>query len=103
MKKRKSRFTVFAVLTTITLLTWVAFDAYQRLNKTEFQTIPPKTLSPVDPSLDEAVLGNIEERRFASPEEISSFTPAPQATGTSEEETPEATGPAEASPSAEEE
>lgn len=102
MEKRKSRFTVFAVLTTITLLTWVGFDAYQRLAKTEFQTIPPKTLSPLDPSLPEAVLDNIKERRFVSPEEISSFTPAPQPTGTPEEETPEATEAAEASPSAEE-
>lgn len=99
MKRKRSNFTVFAILTTITLLTWVIFDAYQSLKKTEFETIPPAVLAPLVPSLDQEVLANIEEKRTVTPEEVSLYNPAPQSSGAAQEE---ATPSSEASPSAQE-
>lgn len=62
MAKRKSKITIFAVLTTITIFIWVSFEAYQRLNKKDFQSIPENIIAPIAPSLDTDVLGNMEGR-----------------------------------------
>lgn len=62
MAKRKSKITIFAILTTITILVWVSFEAYQRLNKKDLQSIPGNIIAPIAPSLDTDVLGNMEGR-----------------------------------------
>lgn len=99
-KTKRSNITVFVILTTITILTWVIFDAYQRFNKTEIKDIPPEVLLPLSPSLDKQTLDNIEAKLYFSQEEVAQFTPAPSAaTPLPEESTPSA----EASPSAEQE
>lgn len=68
--KRTSNITVFSILTTITLLTWVGFEIYQAFNKPGIVTISEEVLAPLTPSLNRGVLDNMEGRRF--------FTPAPQ-------------------------
>lgn len=88
MKKKKSNLTIFLVLTTITLLTWVVFDAYSRFTRKDLHQVPAGVLEALDPSLDGQTLDMIEERKYFSKEEIEQFSPAPQ------------TEEAEASPSA---
>lgn len=89
-KTKRSNLTVFAVLTTITILTWVAFDAYQRFNRTELKDIPVSALAPINPSLNGEILDNIETKLFFSQEEVAQFTPAPTSTP-AEEASPSAT------------
>lgn len=84
----RSNLTIFAILTTVTIITWIAFDTYRRLNKPGVQPIPEKVLAPINPSLDTKILDNITERRAFSDEEVSLFVP-------------EASPEAEASPSGE--
>ncbi len=92
-KKKRSNLTVFAVLTTITIVVWVFAESYTRFTKTEIKTIPPKLLVPLSPSLDKEVLDTIEKRRVFSKEEVSSFLPSGQAglIITPAQESPEAT------------
>lgn len=96
--KRVSRITAFAILTTLTILTWVGFDALQRVGRRELEVIPEQVIAPLDPSLDPGVLANIEERRGITPEETSLYRPAPRASVLTQEEATEA---GVASPSAE--
>lgn len=99
-KKKRLNFTTFAILTTITLLTWVIFDAWQRLNKIEFAEIPPAVLAPLNPSLNSAALDNIEKRKHFEREEIERFVPVQTVVEPAPEASPGAQEPAQASPSA---
>lgn len=89
-KKQRSNITVFAVLTTLTIVVWVFAESYTRFTETEIKTIPPKILVPLSPSLDKEILDTIEKRRVFSKEEVSSFLPAPTESGPAQE-SPEAT------------
>lgn len=85
MVKRKSKITIFAVLTTITIFVWVSFEAYQRLNKKDFQSIPENIIAPIAPSLDTDVLGNIEGRLWFADD--SSLPPIPNTKSGAEQKT----------------
>lgn len=86
-KKKRSNLTIFAILTTITIVVWVLTEGYNRFTKTEIKTIPPKILAPLSASLDKETLDTIEKRRVFSKEEVSSFLPTqPEATVSGEEQ-----------------
>lgn len=74
--KQKSNLTTLAILTMLTLLTWVSVEAYQRFTKKDFGNIPPEILTPLQPNLDKKVLDLIETRKTYSDEEISHFVPS---------------------------
>lgn len=74
--KRTSNLTVFAVLTTLTILTWVGFEIYQAFRKTGIVTISNEVLAPLTPSLNKTILDNMEKRRFFSQEEVARFSPS---------------------------
>ncbi len=80
-KQKGSNFTVFAILTTLTLLTWAAFGAYERLRKIDLSVIPEKMLAPVNPNLDTATLDLLEKKKLVNEEQISSFVPDTQSSG----------------------
>lgn len=94
MAKRKSKITIFAILTTITILVWVSFEAYQRFNKKDLQSIPGNIIAPIAPSLDTEVLDNIEGKLWFSDD--SSIPPPITRGGVEQKPTP---APQEASPS----
>lgn len=106
--KKRSDTTVLAILTILTVLTWVGFDAYRRLVRKDLQDIPPEVLAPLNPSLDTEILDNIEARRSFSQEEISRYEPTPGVPSVQEAQ-PEASPaaqtevPGQASPSAQQE
>lgn len=77
-KKKQSNLTIFAVLTTITIMIWVLAEGYSRITQTEIKTIPPKVLVPLSASLDKETLDTIEKRRVFSKEDVSSFLPSGQ-------------------------
>lgn len=99
-KQKRSNFTVFAILTTLTLLTWAVFGAYERLRKVDLSTVPEKILSPVNPNLDTAILDLLEKKKLVSEEQISSFVPTDQSSVQSQPSTQSAQPAAGASPSA---
>lgn len=87
MRKKRSKITVFAVLTTATILVWVAAEAYQRLKKTEVASIPANILAPITPSLDKSVLDNMEGRLWVPENEVNLPLPAPVETSPETKET----------------
>lgn len=87
MRRKKSKITVFAVLTTATILVWVAAEANQRLKKTEVASIPNSILAPITPSLDKSVLDNMENRLWVPENEVNLPLPAPVETSPETKET----------------
>lgn len=73
--QKRSGFTVYAILTTLTLLSWALYGAYERLVKIDLTTISPSVLTPVNPSLDTTTLDLLEKKRYASDVQISSYVP----------------------------
>lgn len=91
--EKQSSITIFAILTTITILAWIAFDAYRRLTFVQIQTIPPTVVAPISPVLDDKILDIIEKGQTLTEEEIARF-----GTTKSPSPTPEASPSGEASP-----
>lgn len=73
--KKNTNLTTFAILTTLTILTWVAIEAYQRFRTTNYGPIPPQILLALNPSLDSKILEDIQSKRYFSDEEISNYVP----------------------------
>lgn len=94
MKRRQSKITIFAIVTTATIIIWVLAEAYQRIKKTEFTAIPEHILAPIAPSLDKETLDNMEKRLWFSESEFSGPPPL-----VLEEVKKEASPSSEASPS----
>lgn len=74
-KRKTSSLTIFAILTTITILTWVAVEAYQRFYKADIQTVPDALLVPLTTTLDTSVLDSIAQEKLFTPEQVSQFNP----------------------------
>lgn len=87
-KQKRSGFTVYAILTTLTLLSWALYGAYIRLVKVDLTSIQESILAPVNPNLDTSTLDLLEKKRYVRQEQITSFvpkqtsTPAPQTEST---------------------
>jgi hypothetical protein len=90
MPKQRSNLTTLAILTMLTLLTWVAVEAYQRFTKIDFGSIPPEVLEQLQPTLDKKVLDLIETRKSFSDEEISQFAPVATASSSAQISQPSA-------------
>lgn len=75
MKKKQSNLTIFAILTTITILTWVFSEGYRRFYNTETTAIPIKILAPFTPTLDLETLSNLGQKKYFTQEEIGLFKP----------------------------
>ncbi len=73
MKKKSSNVTIFAILTTLTLVSWVFLEAYQRFYKKDIQTVPANIISPLTPSLDTQYLEELASKKQLTQEEISKF------------------------------
>jgi len=59
-----------AVLTTITILSWVGFVIYQALTAEPDPIVPEKISAPLDASLNDEVLGAIKERVYLEDSQI---------------------------------
>lgn len=74
MKPKQTNLTVFAILTTLTLVTWAVVEAYVRFYKVDILSVPEKISAPLIPSLDTAVLDNLEQKVQFSDEQLLQFT-----------------------------
>lgn len=75
MNKKKSSFlTIFAILTTVTILTWISVTSYLKLKKIDLSSVPVEVLSPMNPDLDTTAFDSLEKKRVMTEEEISQFS-----------------------------
>lgn len=70
---KKSNLTIFAILTTITILTWVGVEAYLRFYKSANVPVPSSILSPFTPNLDTETLENLKQKKQIGLEVISQY------------------------------
>ena len=79
-KNRKTPSSIYSlILTTIAIVSWVAFSIYQALVKPQPVVVPPEILEPLDPNLDPRDLDELKGRFHLSEEEILEITPPPKA------------------------
>lgn len=76
MKKRGSRIMNLAYLTTLTVAVWISFDVYRNFTKEPPVDVPAPVLAPIDPSLDDKVLSDLEQREIVPDSLIDSYQPA---------------------------
>jgi len=82
---------ILAILTLITVITWIAFDVYRILAKTEIPRILQKQIAPLDSKIPVTTLEELEERISFSQEELGQVAvPVPEEESTEEELTEEA-------------
>lgn len=86
MKKPKApKLITVAILTTITIVTWIFFSVYNVLTKKPPVTVPEEILAPVDPTLNSQALDKLENRIYFEENDVAALpTPTPE-----EEEPPE--------------
>ena len=87
-KKRKPRILTFVILTTLTILTWAAFDIWRAFSRPVPTEVDPKIIEELDPNIDPKAIQEIRDRRFFSDEEARDFGSKLQP---SSEELPQAT------------
>lgn len=65
MKKAKTPSLVTtAIITTITVFTWIAFGVYRALISTPPVNVPAEILAPLSPELDSQAMGRLTERLY---------------------------------------
>lgn len=105
-KKKRPNILIFAILTSITVATWVAFDVYRSFVKPAPVSVSQETLAPLSPTINEEALSQIQQRLWIGEEEarrlapavLPSPSPSPTPEATEEAQTAPATGEAEAQP-----
>jgi len=61
---------ILAILTLITVFTWIAFDLYRILTKTEIPQVLQKQIAPLNPKIPSATLEELESRISFTQEEL---------------------------------
>lgn len=69
-KKDKPFLVQVAVLTTITTLVWIGFSVYKAFTDKPEPTVSKEVLANINPTLDSAILENLETRLYLNDEEI---------------------------------
>lgn len=72
MKKAKfSRdWLILAILTVLTVFTWIGFDVYWALTRPTPPKVPADQLLPLDPKLEIKVLENLSQKEIIGKEEL---------------------------------
>lgn len=99
-KKRLSKdISSLAILTTIAVFSWIAFDVYRILRKPLILDVLEKQLKPLDPTFDKKTLEALKKRKVITQQELDSAPELTESKLQIEEASPSAEQ--EASPSAE--
>lgn len=53
-----------AIITTITIFTWIVFSVYRAFTTTPPVSVPPEVLVPLSPELDDQSLARLSERLY---------------------------------------
>jgi len=81
---------ILSIMTLITVLSWIGFDVYQALTKTEMPRVLKRQLAPLNPRLNRTVIDKLRKRETLSQEELSklippAITPSPETTPSGKE------------------
>ena len=81
---------ILSIMTLITVLSWIGFDVYQALTKTEMPRVLKRQLAPLNPRLNRTVIDKLRKRETLSQEELSKLippviTPSPETTPSGKE------------------
>lgn len=69
MKPKQTNLTIFAILTTLSLVTWALVEGYIRFYKRNLEVIPSGVVSPLNPVLDSTILENLKNKiQFSDPQ-----------------------------------
>ncbi len=80
---------VLSILSVITVFTWIGFEVYRALTKTEIPIVLQRQIQPLNPVIQKEVLDSLRARRSFSVEEL--VLPPPPVEVPLEEESPPAT------------
>jgi hypothetical protein len=62
--KKLPNLVTLAIMTTVTIISWVAFSVYLALTEKPPPNVPPEILAPVSPEINSNILAEIEERVY---------------------------------------
>ena len=65
---------VLTILTLVTTLTWIGFDVYKALTKTEIPKVLKKQTQPLKPQIATKTIKKLESRISFSPQELNETT-----------------------------
>lgn len=68
-RKKQPRVLTLSILTTLTVLTWVAFEVWHSFTKQPPPQVDSKILRAIDPKLDTETLGKIKSKLYFPDEE----------------------------------
>jgi len=68
--KKTPTLVALSVLTTLTILSWVAFELYRAFSLEPPQEVREELLAPINPSLDRGLLDELQRRRGISESEL---------------------------------
>ncbi len=69
-RQKAPRLISIAIISTITIISWVFFGLYQVLTKKPDVSVPENLLQDINPQLDTAALNTIQTRLFFEAEEV---------------------------------
>lgn len=77
---------ILSILTLITVLTWIGFDVYRALTKTEIPKVLKRQIAPLNPKLPTTTLEGLQQRVTFTQEELRQVPPPPPEEEVVEEE-----------------
>ena len=61
---------ILSILTVITVFTWIGFEVYRALTKTEIPVVLQRQIEPLNPVIQREVIENLKSRKYFSTEEL---------------------------------
>jgi hypothetical protein len=59
-----------SILTLVTVLTWIGFDVYKALTKSEIPRVLQKQIAPLNPKVDWEIIEELRNKKTVSEEEL---------------------------------
>lgn len=82
-KTKPPKVVTLLIVSTITIVFWVAIDVYRALTIKPADPVPGEVIAPLDPTLDETALRSLEQRVYIEEDQIQTLpeqSAAPQVT-----------------------
>lgn len=89
---------VLTILTTICVVSWIVFDIYRALKKSDISQVLKEQLNPLNPNFDKNTLESLKQRKIISEAELDSVPELTKFKLSEKQASPSATS--QASPSA---
>ena len=87
-KGPRPRIVIFAILTTLTIITWIGFDLWAAFHKAVPVELDEAITRQFSPTLDQQLIGEIRERLYFSDDQVKALGPQIRQAKTTAKETP---------------